>query len=322
MMDTKKLYRQTMPYTLARFGLALLLALLSGILMFVCLRLEGSVGASLAHVLGGLIGEDLGEDGPAAAVFCIWLCGTIGLHFIIMRYAGYLLKAGHIAVLSEALGTGSVPENQVAFGKQAVLNRFGAIHAYLVLDRLVDGAVSQLCKAVSKTGEAFEDIPGVPVISEATQLFLRIALGHVDACCLAFSFYRKRANPFQDAADGVVLYFQNWKTLLKTAGALTLACCGLYCALGIASLIVFACFMNDGTNLPAAYAGGFFFWVIKASLIDSWVMVKMVAGFFAEARDKEPAVDVYDKLAGLSGKFRELWQRAETAPRDEKGSAR
>jgi len=94
MLDSKMLYRQTMPYTFARLGLALLLALLSGILLAICLVLESSMGADAAQFIGGLIEEDLGEDGATIAMLCIWLAGTVGLHFIIMNYAGYLLKAG------------------------------------------------------------------------------------------------------------------------------------------------------------------------------------------------------------------------------------
>jgi len=312
-MESKKLYRRTMPYTLARFGLALLLALLSGILLALCLSLESSLGESLAQFIGGLIEEDLGEDGPAIAMFCLWLCGTIGLHFLLMNYAGYLLKAGHIAVISEALSTGRVPENQVAFGKRAVLDRFGATHAYLALDRLVDGAVGQLCRAVSKTGEAFEKVPGADAVFGLAQLFLRIALGHVDECCLAFSFHRKQDSAFKSATDGVVLYFQNWKTLLKTAGTLTLACGALYVLLGLLALIIFALFMDEGSGLPAAYAAGFFFWVIKASFIDSWLMVRMVTWFFEKAKDMEPSVDLYGRLASLSSKFTELWRHPEAA---------
>jgi hypothetical protein len=309
------LYRRTMPFTLARFGLSLLLAFLSGLLLIVCLSLEDSLGASLAQFIGDLIEEDMGENGAAVAMLSIWLSGTIGLNFVIKHYAGYLVRAGHIAVLSEALATGNVPENQIAFGKRAVLDRFGAIHAFLVLDRLVDGAVGQLCQAVDKAGEAFDKVPGVAAISGAVQLFLRIALGHVDECCLAFSFYRKDAGPFKSAVDGVVLYFQNWTTLLKTAGAVTLACCLMYAVLGFMALIIFVLFMGvDESGFAAAFLGGFFFWVIKSSFIDSWVMVRMTAGFFEKAKDMDPAVDVYDKLTGLSGKFKELVRRSEPLP--------
>jgi hypothetical protein len=300
-----------MPYTLARFGLALLLTLCSGILLLICLKQTDGLGVSLARLIESLIQEDLGEDGPLMAVLCPWLVGTIVLRFVFMHYAGYLLKAGHIAVISEALATGIVPEKQMAFGKRAVLERFGTTHAYLVLDRLVDGAVEQLCKAVSKVGESFENVPGVAAVSGVAQLFLRIALGHVDECCLALTFHRKSGNAFKDAADSVVLYFQNWKSLLKNAGVATLVCCVLYCVLGVLSLIVFTCLMDaDETGIIAAFAGVFFFLTVKSSFIDSWVMIKMVAGFFATAKDAEPAADLYGKLGGLSGKFKDLLRRS------------
>lgn len=320
MMSPQSLYRQTMPFTLARFGLTLLLAVASGVLMLVCLHLEDSLGVSLAYSFSEMAGEDLGEDGPFAVMFCIWLCGTLGLRFLIMHYIGYLLKAAHIAVISEALAGGAVPENQMAFGKRAVLERFGTTHAYVLLDRLVDGAVGQLCKGVSKLGEALEGIPGASAVSGFMQLFLRIALGHVDECCLAFTFHRKSDNAFKDAADSVVLYFQNWTDLLKNSGVLTLVCCALYGVLGIISIIIFAIFMDvDETGMVAAFIAVFFFLVIKMSFIDSWVMIRMITGFFAAAEGQEPAVALYDKLAGLSVKFKDLLGRA--SPSGEAGLA-
>jgi hypothetical protein len=44
------------------------------------------MGPSLAQYLENLIGEDLGEDGPAVAMLSIWLAGTVGLHFVIRDY--------------------------------------------------------------------------------------------------------------------------------------------------------------------------------------------------------------------------------------------
>jgi hypothetical protein len=95
MSSPLNLYRLTMPYTLARFWLSLLLALLSGVLLAVCLSSVDGVGSSLAQYLEDLMEEDLGEDGPVFAMLSIWLAGTVGLHFVIMHYAGYLLKAGY-----------------------------------------------------------------------------------------------------------------------------------------------------------------------------------------------------------------------------------
>lgn len=310
-----KLCTQTMPYILARFALALVFTFFSGILLIICLKQESGLGVTLAQYVESMINEDLGEDGPLVTVLSFWLTGTIILHYILARYVGYLLKAGHIAVISEALVKGAVPENQLAFGKHAVLERFGTTHAYLALDILLDGAVGQLCKAVSKAGDAFEAIPGVSAISGVVQLFLRIALGHVDECCLALTFHRKSDNAFKDAADSVVLYFQNWQSLLKNAGVATLVCCVLYGVLGVLSLIIFVCLMDvEETGLLAAFIGTFFFLAVKNSFIDSWVMITMVTGFFEKSKDAEPAVDLYGKLAGLSDKFKDLLHRGTGNP--------
>jgi hypothetical protein len=180
-----------------------------------------------------------------------------------------------------------------------------------VLDRLVAGAANQLCKAVAKVGDALEKVPGVSAVSGVVQFFLRIALGHVDECCMAYSFYRKEDSTFKSATNGIVLYFQNWKTLAKTAAILTIFCLAAYAILGLISIILFVIFMDDGLSLFAVYIAVFFFWVIKVAYIDSWLMVRMVADFFEKAKDMEPALDVSEKLAGLSSKFKELRQRPE-----------
>ena len=49
-------------------------------------------------------------------------------------------------------------------------------------------------------------------------MFLDISLGYVDECCLGYTFYHPAQNPYKSAADGVIIYFQNWKTLLKGCG--------------------------------------------------------------------------------------------------------
>ncbi|GHU79624.1 hypothetical protein FACS1894191_2850 [Clostridia bacterium] len=47
-----------------------------------------------------------------------------------MHYIGYMLKAGHIAVITEAVVTGQVPSDQIAYGKQRVTERFATSNVY------------------------------------------------------------------------------------------------------------------------------------------------------------------------------------------------
>ena len=65
-----------------------------------------------------------------------------------MHYMGYLIKAAHIAVVAEAVTTGVIPENMVQVGKDMVKSRFATSNVYIVLDKLVGGAVKQLQKTV------------------------------------------------------------------------------------------------------------------------------------------------------------------------------
>jgi hypothetical protein len=55
-----------------------------------------------------------------------------------------LIKAGHIAVITEAVTTGKVPKNQVAYGKERVKERFVTANVYFLIDKLVGAAVRQI----------------------------------------------------------------------------------------------------------------------------------------------------------------------------------
>ena len=46
-------------------------------------------------------------------------------------------------------------------------------------------------------------------------MFLDIFLGYVDECCLGYTFAHPEQNAYKLAADGVVIYFKNWKKNMK-----------------------------------------------------------------------------------------------------------
>ena len=52
-------------------------------------------------------------------------------------------------------------------------------------------------------------------ISDAVKNFT--ALGYIDECCLGYTFYKKDEGAFKSSCDGVAIYFQNIKHLLKSA---------------------------------------------------------------------------------------------------------
>ena len=210
-MTSKQLFSGTMPFMLAKLALGAVTVVLSVVLF------------AILMTLGWLFGE-----GGMLVTFCIWLAGTGVIRFAVMHYMGYLVKAGHIAVIAETCRTGHIPANQVSYGKGKVTERFVTANVYFAVDKLVTGAVKQIQWVIDKA------------ITGAAKFFVDISLGYIDECCLGWTFYHMEQGAFQSAADGVVIYAQNWKTLLKSA-AMTMVK-----TLLILLLIVLAAFVPAG----------------------------------------------------------------------------
>ena len=110
----------------------------------------------------------------------IWFAGTLLISYIINTYFGYLVKAGHVAVIAETFRTGQVPADEVNYGIRMVKSRFATSNIYFVLDRLVSGAVNQLQSAVGKVESFLDFVPGMSIIAGFAKSLIRIGLGYVE----------------------------------------------------------------------------------------------------------------------------------------------
>lgn len=293
-----------------------------GTMKFVLLKLAMGAGITLAAIillaLMMLFGSLFGSGG-VAFMLLLWLAFVAGIYHLVMHYFGYLLKAGHVAVIAEAVTTGKIPENQFEFGKAAVQSRFAASNVYFVVDNLVSGAVRQLQKTVGKIGGALDAIPGMSQITSILQTFIGIALGYVDECCLGYCFLKKDEGAFKASCDGVVIYFQNVKKLLKDAAVTTLIVIAGTAAAWILPLVVFALIFKalSWSMFAAVVLALLVAMVIKSAFIDSFMLVKMMVSYVEVAPSTEITFDLYEKLSKLSSKFKELFGKAKA----EKGAS-
>ncbi len=283
---------------------------------FVWLKLGfGAAMTGIVIVLIGLaagIGALTKSSGVFAILLCIGIIAFAAVFNFAMNYIGYMLKAGHIAVVAHAVTTGQVPENQFEFGKQMVAERFVTTNAYLVVDRLVSGAVRQLQNAVGKVGEFLDFIPGMDKLTSLVQTFIRIALGYVDECCLGYCFVNKEKSAFEASCDGVVIYFQNAKKLLKDAAFTTLIVVVVtFLAWVVPFFVLMPILSLFKLNISIIAIICICIAVtIKSAFVDTYVMVKMMVSYMEVAPTTEISFDLYDKLCGLSAKFRELFDKA------------
>ena len=238
------------------------------------------------------------------------------LQNLFYKYFGYMVKAGHVAVIAETIEKGQVPENYYEYGKKLVKDNFVEANVYFGLDLLVSKAVKQIQKKISGFSEAVGKI--IPFADTFINQFIQAPLDYVDECCLGYTFYKKdEKNKFKSSSEGIVLYFQNWKGFLKTALKSSLIAIGSTALVG---LVVFAIFglifkliIPDGTVafvialIIAAVVAG----TIKSAVVDTYVMINQMNSYLPYAMNEQPKVDLYSKFSKVSKSFRELFEKGQ-----------
>lgn len=293
-MNAREIYFKTMPFNWIKLGLGLATVLISAVLF--------------AIIVG--IGSLFGSGGSGIGII-IWLIATGIVRFVIMHYFGYLVKAGHVAVITKAVTTGEIPADQVNVGKQMVTERFATSNIYFAVDKLVSGAVKQLQGVLDEAGNMLNFVPGMDSVVKVGKLFISISLGYIDECCLGYTFYKNEQGAFKSAADGVVIYAQNWKVLLKNAAKTTGVVIALIILFVIIVFVLFgAMFRLLHWNLFVAFLiSCMVAWAIKFAFIDGWILVKMMTTYMEVAPSTVITFDLYDKLCGLSNSFKELMNK-------------
>jgi hypothetical protein len=300
-MKPGEIFAKTMPFVWAKLLLGLAVIVASIVIFAILMGIAYLIKSEMFYFI----------------MFIIWLSATGAANFFLKHYIGYLVKAGHIAVIAEAVTGGKVPNNQVKYGMGKVKERFLESNVYFVIDKLVAGAVKQLQRAVEKVAGLGSFIPGMNYITNIAKMFIGIALGYIDECCLGWTFLKKDQGAFKSACDGVVIYAQNWKQLLKDAAKTTAIVVILVAAITLLSFIIFfSLFRLFGWQGALGQFVAFLLAVftavaVKGAFIDSYILVKMMFSYIEVAPNTKITVDIYNNLCGLSSKFKELFAKGQ-----------
>jgi len=299
-MKPSQIFSKTLPFAWAKLLLGIATVLASAVIFAVLMGIAWLFKS----------------DGVYTFMFIIWLAATGIINFLLNHYVGYLLKAGHVAVITEAVMTGSVPNNQVEYGKQMVKERFLTSNVYFLIDKLVSSAVKQIQRVFEKAGGIFSAIPGMQAVTNVASMFIGIALGYIDECCLGYTFLKKEQNAFKSAADGIAIYAQNWKKLLKDAAKTTAMVIIFVVVVTLVLFLLFAGIVrlfgsNQLFGVVAFILAVLVSWTVKKAFIDSYILVNMVASYMEAAPATEFTSELYNKLCGWSAKFKELFNKGQ-----------
>jgi hypothetical protein len=215
--------RHDYPLAIRDAGLGTAFGLLMRTLPFLLVRLGILVAFTLLGVVVwvvALAGFWIFRRVPLVGfVWMVLVLGAAGWFWrAILRYTLYMLKAAHIAVLTELLTKGEVgngQESMFAYAKNVVKERFGEINVLFGLDLLVDGVVGAFNRTLDWVSSLLP-VPGLDSITGVVKAVLRASTTYIDETVLSYNLARGEENVFRSSKDGLVYYAQNAKEVLKT----------------------------------------------------------------------------------------------------------
>ncbi|NTU96403.1 MAG: hypothetical protein HGA62_01145 [Chlorobiaceae bacterium] len=278
----------------------------------------GSVALVVALFLGVLV--LIGSIFGAGASFVLFIMALFagGFGFRLLReYVLYLLKAGHIALITEIAGVGDLPAgaSQTGWAKERVLKYYREVSVLALVDQLVKGVLVSLNRTMFNIMNAIP-IPGLDGLAAILQRIVNFSLTYIDESVIAYTFHTGNENVFDAAKSGIIVYCQSWKSLLKNAVALTLlsyvfvviTTVLFMIPLGVISVILPSSldFLKFALFMLALFLGISAKWV----LFDPIACTSTILTFLEEARTSTPDPAWESKIEAVSDKYRTLKTKA------------
>lgn len=293
---------------------------------FIVFRMIVYFGITLAYIVatgsGASVGYGVGHistdpDGPLS--FALW-GGIVGIGVVsialywIREYILYVVKAGHIAVMVHLIDGRDVPngQDQIAYAKDVVKERFAEANILFVVDQLVKGAIRAITGLIGGIA-AFLPIPGLGGLIAFINTVIRLSLTYVDEIILGYNIRINSSSPFETARQGVVLYAQNGKTMVKNAIWLAVIMWGVSFVIFLLMLAPAAAIM---WFIPGQLGGWAFVlaillaWAFKAAFIEPFAIACLMQVYFKTIEGQVPNAEWDQRLAEASSKFRELRDKA------------
>lgn len=311
------------------FSIGGTLAIMAATWPFIVLRLVVYFAITAAYVLatgaGAGVGYGVGHvmsdpDGPVT--FALW--GGIGgfavvsaVVYWLREYILYMVKAGHIAAMVHLIDGRDMPggQGQIAYAQSVVKERFAEANVLFVLDQLVKGAIAAITGLIGGIA-AFIPIPGLDQLVRFVNTVIRLSLTYVDEIILGYNIRIDSRNPWEGARQGVVLYAQNAKTMIRNAVWLAVI---MWFVTFLIFLVMIApagallYFMPGQMSGWAVVLAIVFAWALKSAILEPFAIAALMQVYFRTIEGQVPNPEWDRRLADASAKFRTLKEKALTA---------
>lgn len=290
---------------------------------FIVTRITVYFGIALLYIFatggGGAIGYGFtsfgdGEGGGAFLGALFGFAGASGVLYWLREYILYVVKAGHIAVLTKLYDNEPLPEGkgQISYAKEVVQANFKEASILFAVDQLVKGVLKAITRILG--GVAFIlPIPGLENLMRLVNSVIRMSLNYVDEIILAHALRTKSDNMWASAREALVLYGQNYKSFIKNAVWLSLM-------MWLLTFLIFIILLAPTFAIIALVPGDLGFWAFvlafilawsfKAAIIEPIAMYSLMQVYFEKTEGQVPDPEWEARLEKASDKFRELTEKA------------
>lgn len=306
------------------FSLGRAIGLMGRTWPFVCLRLAvylsiasiyivvTGAGSGIGYLLGGGGGTDLAyQTAWWGAVVGFGLL-TAGLHFT-REYVLYPVKVAHLAALVRLLDGQPIRDGkaQISDALDAVRDRFPETCALLAVDQVVKRVLRTFNEAALTAKSRIPVSPLQPAVRFVHGAIAQ-SLTHVDATLSAYIVRAGQGHSWDAARDGLVLYAQNYRHLLKNAlwlAAFTWLPTLAAFVLLLAPVSTLVAWMPSGAGFWGFAIAIVTTWGIKSAVIDPVAAACMIQVYSKITAGQSPSWTWVQKLNALSGAFRDLGEK-------------
>lgn len=298
-----RLLMQTAPFVLARLGV--LGAMTVGAILWWVLLVGGFAFLARATPLLGW-------------VWAILLCVVAGgIWRFAARYVLYLLKAAHIAVLTELITTGRIAngnESMFHYGRRVVTERFGEVNILFGLDMLIDGIVSAFNRTLDWVANVLP-IPGLDSVTSVVRSVLAASTTYIDETIFSYNLARGDENAYRSSRDGLVYYAQNSREILKT-GLWVVVVDKVFTVviwvMMLAPAFALAYLMPGAASLATLIIASLFAANVRSAVLRPLFLTMVMVEFHSLVQGQSIELGWEQRLSTVTEKFGELKQKAET----------
>ncbi len=153
----------------------------------------------------------------------VLICFIIAIGFgwpmwrLARRYVLYMVKAPHVAAMTEVMLGRDVPKGpgQFAYGKKIIETYFKDVTVLWLVHEAVDAAVRSLSRRISRLTRWLPQ--SMQKLRQIILTIIRRAASYVDDAILSYAIAQRNPNAYDGAVQGLILYAQNTKAIVITA---------------------------------------------------------------------------------------------------------